>query len=120
MSKRTGRIAEEIRRIVSDIIRNKIKNRDIAQITSIMEVQVTNDLRYANIYVSVLGSETTQQETLASLNRTSGFVRREMGRELKIRYIPEPKFHLDTSIENAIYISKLIDSVKKEDDGDDE
>ncbi|MBS4536005.1 30S ribosome-binding factor RbfA [Clostridium sp. D2Q-14] len=112
-SKRISRISEEIKKIVSELIIKEIKDPRMSSMTTITEVEVTNDLRYANIYISVLGNEKERESTIEALQSASGFIRREIGKRIKLRYIPEPKFNLDKSIENGIYISKLIDSIKE-------
>ncbi|MCT4595629.1 MAG: 30S ribosome-binding factor RbfA [Anaeromicrobium sp.] len=111
---RANRIAGEIKKIVSQMIMNELKDPRISSLTSIVEVKVTRDLRYANIYVSVFGNEKERESTLEALNNSSGFVRREIGKQLKLRYTPEPIFENDNSIENGMYISGLI---KKINDG---
>lgn len=113
---RANRIAGEIKKIVSLMIMNDLKDPRISSLTSIVEVKVTRDLRYANIFVSVFGNEKQTSETIEALNNSSGFVRREIGRALKLRYTPEPIFENDNSIKNGMYISGLIKKVK---DGND-
>ncbi|MTI48039.1 30S ribosome-binding factor RbfA [Sporosalibacterium faouarense] len=113
-SKRIGRISEEVKKIVSSIIRNDLKDPRIATMTSVTRVEVTRDLRYANIYFTVLGKDSEKHKTLKALEKAKGFVRRGIGEKLNLRYTPEPIFHLDESIEHGIYISKLIDKVSKE------
>jgi len=119
-SKRNARISEEIKKIVSQLILKELKDPRIATMTTITDVDVTNDLSYAKIYVSVLGSEKERKSTMKALQSASGFIRKEIGKKVKLRYIPEPKFSLDKSIENGIYISKLIDSIKEDDNKNDE
>lgn len=108
---RVYRISEEYKREISDIIRNDIKDPRIAEFTSVMSVEVTRDLKYAKVYISVLGDEKKRAETLEGLRSAAGFVRREMGKRVKLRYTPEIVFEPDNSIEHGIYISKLIDEV---------
>jgi len=115
-SKRLGRISEEIKKIVSSIIMNDLKDPRISPMTSITRVEVTRDLRYANIYFAVLGNASEKQNTLQGLNSSRGYVRKGMGEKMNLRYTPEPIFHLDESIEHGIYISKLIDQVSKDRD----
>ena len=81
---RVKRLSEEIKKIVSDIIRNELRDPRIAPMTSIVEVDVTRDLRYVNIYVSVLGNEKEKQDTMDGLIKASGFIRREIGQKLKL------------------------------------
>ncbi|QXM06103.1 30S ribosome-binding factor RbfA [Crassaminicella indica] len=112
---RTNRISEEIKKIVSKMIMNELKDPRISTLTSIVEVDVTRDLRYANIFISVYGSQEEKENTLTALKNASGFIRKEIGKKLKLRYTPEPIFNIDTSIEKGIYMSNLIDKLNKKD-----
>lgn len=114
--RRLNRISEEIKKVTSDIINNELKDPRINQMTSITRVDVTNDLSYANIYVSVLGDDEEKKTTLEGLESAKGFIRWEIGQRIELRHLPEPIFHIDTSIEDGIYMSKLIDKVKEEDE----
>ena len=115
---RIGRISEEVKRIVSGIIRNELKDPRISEFTSVVSVEVTSDLRYAKIYVSVLGNEEERMSTIKGLNSAAGFIRRELGKNIDLRYSPEVVFELDRSIEHGVYISKLLDEVMKKDGGE--
>lgn len=119
-SKRVQRISEEVKKVVGQLIIRDIKDPRVADMTSVTEVEVTNDLRYAKIYISVLGNEKERKDTLKALENASGFIRKEIGNRIKLRYVPEPKFYLDKSIENGIYISKLIDTLNEEKENKDE
>ncbi len=110
---RVDRISEEFKKIISRIIRDEVKDPRIAQMTSITQVQVSKDLRYVKVYVSVLGSEEQRKETMEGLNRASGYIRKQLGRQIKIRYTPELQFVLDKSIEYSVEISKKINEIKK-------
>ncbi|RKD34479.1 30S ribosome-binding factor RbfA [Thermohalobacter berrensis] len=114
-SNRIARISEEVKKIVSKLIKHQLKDPRISPLTSITEVEVTNDLRYAKIYISVLGSNKEKENTIKGLENAKGYIRKEIGKNLKIRYTPEPIFELDRSIERGVYISKLIDKVSKRD-----
>ena len=95
---------------------NGLKDPRISSMTTITKVDVTGDLSYANIYVSVLGDEEAKKETLKGLESAKGYIRMEIGNNIDLRFIPEPVFHLDDSIEQSIYISKLIDKVKEDEE----
>lgn len=114
--KRLNRISEEIKRVVSELIQREIKDPRINPLTSVTRVEVTNDLSYANIYISVMGKEEDKENTLTGLKSAKGFIRREIGNRIELRHAPEPIFHIDASIEQSLYISKLIDKVNKEDE----
>lgn len=110
---RVSRLNEEIKKIVSHLIRNELRDPRIAPMTSIIEVDVTRDLRYASIYISVLGTEEERSNTLEALMKSSGFVRREIGQKIKARYTPEILFKLDNSIERGIEMYQKISKMNK-------
>jgi ribosome-binding factor A len=79
---------------------------------------VTKDLRYAKIYISVLGNDEEKKNAVNGLKSASGFIRREIGHRMQLRYTPEMLFELDNSIEKGAYISKLINETVKHDDAE--
>lgn len=109
---RIDKINEEVRREISSVIR-ELKDTRIPMMTSVVAVNVTNDLRYAKVYVSVMGDEETKKQALIGLKSAAGFVRRELGKRMDIRYTPEPVFELDNSIEHGAYINSLLKGDKK-------
>lgn len=117
-NKRLNRISGEVKKIVSEVIANDIKDPRVNPLTTVTNVEVTRDLSYANIYISVLGNDKEKQETLDGLVNAKGFIRSAISSRVDLRYTPEPKFHLDESIEQGMYISKLIESVNKEESKD--
>jgi len=112
--KRIHRISEEVRKVVSDLVFNGLKDPRINTMTSITSVEVTRDLSFANIYISVLGDDKEKEDTLAGLNSAKGFIRKEIGSRIDLRHSPEPIFHLDESIEKALHMSKLIEELNKD------
>jgi len=97
-----------------------VKDPRIARMASITRVEVTKDLHYAKVYISVLGSDKEKNDTIEGLTKASGYIRKQLGRELQIRYIPELHFILDTSIEYSIEIAKKINEIKKDWENSDE
>lgn len=112
--RRTSRLNEEIKKIISTIIQNELKDPRIPMITSITHVDVTKDLRYAKVYVSVYGDEEQKSKCIEGLKSASGFIRKEIGSRIKIRYVPELVFELDNSIEHGLHISQILEEIKKE------
>lgn len=110
---RVNRISEEFKREISDIIKNDIKDPRIAEFTSIISVDVTKDLRYAKVFISVLGDDKKKNDTMIGLKSAAGFVRKEVGKRIKLRYTPEIIFELDKSIEYGMHINKLIQEANK-------
>lgn len=109
--KKLGRINEEIRKIVSAVIINGLKDPRVDSLTSITYVKTTNDLRYTNIYFSVLGDESKKADTLKGLNSAKGFIRHEIGKNLDLRVVPEPIFHIDNQLEDARRINDILKQI---------
>ena len=110
-SNRIGRINEEIQRELAELIRN-LKDPRVQTMISITRVDTTPDLRYSKIYVSVL-EEARQKEAVKGLKSAGGWLRRELGSRLQLRYTPELIFELDTTIEYGVHIASLINQVRK-------
>ncbi len=110
---RAERIAEEIKRELSDILRNHVRDPRITDMASVVKVDVSRDLRHAKIYVSVLGNKEEKQRTMEGLDRATGFIRKELGQRLGLRYVPEISFVLDESIEYSIHIAQKIEELKR-------
>ena len=111
---RVRRVAEQIKKDIGQIIASQIKDPRVAGITSVTEVQLTRDLRYASVYVSIFGNDLEKEETLQTLIRAAGYIRGEIGRRIRLRYVPEINFFLDNSIEYGVHIENVIKSLKKE------
>ncbi|TJX16219.1 30S ribosome-binding factor RbfA [Tissierella creatinini] len=112
--KRINRISEEVKKVVSDLIFNEINDPRISHMTTVSRVEVTRDLSFAKIYVSVMGDDKEKEDTLLGLNSAKGYIRREIGAKIDLRHAPEPRFFLDESIEKAIEMSKLIADVNRD------
>ncbi|NJD04622.1 MAG: 30S ribosome-binding factor RbfA [Ruminiclostridium sp.] len=111
---RTYRISEEMKKEVSNIIQNELKDPRLPQMVSVMSANVTKDLRYAKVYISVFGSEEEKKNALSALKSAAGYIRREISHRMQLRYTPEMQFDLDNSIEHGAYITKLINDTMKE------
>lgn len=111
---RGGRINEEVRREISVIIRDEIKDPRMTAMVSITEVKVTKDLRYAKVFVSIYGkSEEEKKETFAALKSASGYIRKEVSQRMNLRNTPQMLFELDDSISYSMKIEELIEKVKE-------
>lgn len=112
------RVNTEVQRELSNIIRGGIKDPRVAPWTSVVAVEVAPDLKTCKAYISVLGDEKAQADTLEGLQSAEGYVRRELARTLNMRNTPEIRFILDQSIEYGVNMSRKIDEVTKESAGD--
>ncbi len=123
---RTGRLGEEIRRIVSNMLLTEIKDPRLAgKMISVTGVDVTSDGSYVTCYVTVLGSSKDKtvheegtdeaklenQKVIDGLKSASGLIRKEIGRQVKVRHTPELIFKIDSSMEYGRRISKVIDEL---------
>ncbi|MBQ2473141.1 MULTISPECIES: 30S ribosome-binding factor RbfA [Lachnospira] len=114
-SSKNIRINSEVLRELSNIIRKDIKDPRINPMTSVVSVDVAPDLKTCKAYISVLGDEQSQKDTLAGLVSAEGYIRRQLARTVNLRNTPEIKFVIDQSIEYGVKMSKLIDDVTKAD-----
>lgn len=110
--RRQERMSVEIKRILSAIIQEHIKDPRIDfSSVSVTRVDVAQDISHARVYISVLGSEEKQTETMQALQKARGYIRTELARAIQIRHAPELEFRLDRSIEHGIRMSSLLDSL---------
>jgi ribosome-binding factor A len=114
-SVKNTRINSEVLKELSRIISREIKDPRINPMTSVVSVEVAPDLKTCKAYISVLGDEQSQKDTITGLKSAEGYIRRELARTVNLRNTPEIKFILDQSIEYGINMSKLIDEVTQKD-----
>ena len=104
---RIGRISQECHKAIDRIIRDELNDPRIGGTWSIVRCEVTRDLRYCKVRVSILEQE-RRKDMMVALKKAAGFVRRELGRNVDLRYVPEIQFELDTNIEYAAHINELL------------
>ena len=109
---RQEKLAEELRKEVSNIIQREVKDPRLGFVT-ITKVEITQDLRYAKIYFSVLGEDKEYKKTGAALDSALGFIRSLIAQRVKLRFAPEIIFKEDRSSEYSIKIQKLLDEIKR-------
>ena len=110
-SMKSHRVNQEVMRELANIIRTEVKDPRIDAMTSITSVIVAPDLKSCKAYVSVLGDETSQRNTIAGLKNAEGYIRHTLAQNLNLRNTPEIQFILDQSIEYGVNMSKKIDEV---------
>ena len=118
---RQGRLGEEIRKIISEMLLREIKDPRLSSLVSVTAVEVTSDGSYATCYVVVLGSDPAREATeeekdqvIKAFNSAKGLIKREIGHQIKLRHVPDLIFKIDTSMEYSRHISKIIDSLELE------
>lgn len=107
------RINSEVQREMSQIIREDLKDPRIHPMTSVMAVEVTPDLKFAKIFVSVMGDDEAKEKTMEGLKKSAPYARRQLASRMNLRNTPELTFVLDNSIEYGVMMSKRIDEVNK-------
>ena len=118
MFKRSEKVAEAIHEMVSELLIKGLKDPRIGFVT-ITGVKVTDDLHLATIFFTVIGSEEERRATEKGLNSARGYIRKEMGRNLRMRYIPDIVFKYDESVEYGSRIESLLREIVVKDEGDD-
>lgn len=112
---RQSRLGEEIRRIIGDLLLRELKDPRLSGMVSVSAVEVTSDGSYATVYLSVLGStsekeaqEEEKQGVLEAFKSAKGLIKREIGKRVKLRHIPDLIFKIDTSLEYGRHMSEVI------------
>ncbi|MBE9213969.1 30S ribosome-binding factor RbfA [Plectonema cf. radiosum LEGE 06105] len=114
-NRRVSRVAELIKREVSLMLLNGIKDDRVGTgMVSVTDVDVSGDLQHAKIYVSIYGTDEAKEETMAGLKSATGYVRSELGSRIRLRRTPEVIFLEDRSIERGNRVLSLLDKIKSE------
>ncbi|MGL6202381.1 MAG: 30S ribosome-binding factor RbfA [Lachnospiraceae bacterium] len=108
------RVNAEVQRELSNILRAGIKDPRVAPMTSVVAVEVAPDLKTCKAYISVLGDQEAQENTIKGLQSAEGYIRRELAHSLNMRNTPEVRFVLDQSIEYGVTMLKKIDDVTRD------
>lgn len=115
-SVKNTRINGEVQRVLAEIIRGEIKDPRIAPMTSVVAVEVAPDLKTCKAWISVLGDEKAQADTLEGLKSAEGYIRGQLARIINLRNTPQITFVMDQSIAYGVNMSKLIDEVVEKDE----
>jgi len=117
---RMDRINEEVRRELSEILREEVKDPRVDQhLLSVIKADTSKDLKYCKVFISILGDDEQRMETAKALKSAAGFIRRELAARLNLRNTPELKFVMDDSIEYSIHISQMLKEIEPTEKRDD-
>ncbi|EIQ4013928.1 30S ribosome-binding factor RbfA [Staphylococcus pseudintermedius] len=114
MNMRAERVGEQMKKELMDIINNKLKDPRVGFLT-ITDVQPTNDLSLAKVYLTVLGSDKERENTFKGLEKAKGFIKSEIGQRMRLRIVPNLQFEYDESIEYGNRIERLIQDLNHND-----
>ncbi|MDI7277106.1 MAG: 30S ribosome-binding factor RbfA [Anaerolineae bacterium] len=112
-TRRQQKVADLIQEEISDLVARKVRDPRVAGVT-VTGVKVSPDLRYADIYVTKLGDEEERRTALAGLAAASGYLRRELASRVELRFVPELRFHPDSSWEEGARIDALLERIAAE------
>lgn len=115
-SVKNTRVNGEVQRFLAEVIRSEIKDPRINPMTSVVAVEVAPDLKTCKAWISVLGNEESQKDTLAGLQSAEGYIRNLLAKRINLRNTPEIKFILDQSIAYGVSMSKKIDEINRADE----
>jgi ribosome-binding factor A len=110
MSIKQDRMADRVRQILSELLLREVSDPRLHNIT-VTEVKLDPELMFADVYVNALADESREKEVLAGLKRAGGFLRREVGKRVRLRNTPELHFHWDATLERGEQMNRLIDSL---------
>lgn len=110
MSIKQARMAEQIRVILSELLLREVSDPALQGVT-VTEVKLDPELMFADVYVNALGDESRQQTVMHGLKRATGFLRREVGKRVRLRNTPELHFHWDVTLERGEHMNRLIESL---------
>jgi ribosome-binding factor A len=117
VGKRSEKVGDLIHKEISEMLVKSLKDPRIGFVT-ITKVAVSEDCRFAKIYFSMMGSLTEREKSVKGLDSAKGYIRRELGRRMGLRYTPEIMFQFDPSIEYAIHIGEVIEHLHQEEEKD--
>lgn len=108
--RRTARISAQVQKELSKILRDDLSDPRLkdSALVSVTEVEVTNDLSYADCYISVMGTDKEKEDVFEALNQAKGYIKVLIGERMRLRLMPEIRFKEDNSIEKGAYMDKLI------------
>lgn len=113
---RIDRLNSLLKEVISDVIRKSVKNPNLPPLITVTSVDITGDLRHAQVFISVIGDETTKKKAIDALTSAAGFIATQASKQVVIRYFPELKFCIDDSVEKQNRIDSLITKIQAERD----
>lgn len=115
---RTERVRHQLQREIAVILQREVKDPRVSMVT-VSDVEVSRDLAYAKVFVTFFNDDASEvKQAIKILNEASGFIRSLLGKRIKARVVPELKFHHDTSLNEGIRMSRLVDEARKRDRND--
>lgn len=112
--KRTDRLNSLLKEVISEVIRRDVRNPHVNELVTVTRVQISKDLHYAKVYISVIGTDQAKAETIEALRSAAGFIAVQSSQKVVMRYFPELTFKLDDSVDKHMRIEELLSKISKE------
>lgn len=112
--KRTDRLNSLLKEVLSQVIREEVRNPHISSLVTVTRVEITTDLHYAKVFVSVIGSEQEKQAAMTGLQSAAGFIAVQAAKKVVMRYFPDLTFRLDDSVEKYAQIEQKLQEIQRE------
>ena len=110
--KRTDRLNSLLKEVISEVIHRQVRNPHVNELVTVTRVDITKDLHYAKVYISVIGSKEAKQETLQALESAAGFIAVNASKKVVMRYFPTLTFKLDDGVDKHMRIEELLHEIK--------
>ena len=111
---RTDRLNSLLKEVISDIIRREVRNPHVNELLTVTRVDITKDLHYAKVFISLAGSDSEKHQTLKALQSAAGFISTQAAKKVVMRYFPHLTFHLDDTLEDELRIHTLLEKIHDE------
>lgn len=111
---RIVRLNSLLKEVISEVIHRDVRNPHVNQLISVTNVEITNDLHHAKVYISIIGTPKEKEETIDALQSAAGFIAVQSSKKVVMRYFPTLTFKLDTSVDKQMRIDSLLGQIKEE------
>lgn len=112
---RTDRLNSLLKEVISEVIRREVRNPHVNDLITVTRVEITKDLHYAKVYISVIGNKEDKQKTINALQTAAGFIAVNASKKVVMRYFPELTFRLDDSVDKHMRIEELLNEIHAKD-----
>ena len=112
--KRTDKLNSLLQQVISEVIRNDVKNPHVNEFVAVTKVEITKDLRHAKVFVSVIGDKFAKESTVIALQSADGFIAVHASKKMVIRHFPELHFKIDDTVEKQMRIDSILENLKQE------
>ncbi|MCB1114665.1 MAG: 30S ribosome-binding factor RbfA [Chlamydiia bacterium] len=110
---RIVRLNSLLKEVISEVIRDEVRNPHVSDLVTVTRVDITKDLRQAKVYISVIGTDEEKAESLRALNTAAGFIAVNASKKVVLRYFPELTFKLDDSVDHHMRIEELLQEISQ-------